>query len=168
MSAAEFLNRLGRAEALETLLRCCGSSAWASKMETLRPFASDQTLLEAADESWSHATQADILEAFTHHPKIGASMSALREKFASTANWSAGEQASVAESSEEVLERLRDGNIAYEKRFGFIFIVCATGKTASEMLDLLEARLNNSPEDEIRIAAGEQGKITKIRLEKLT
>ena len=94
-------------------------------------------------------------------------MAKLREKFATTADWSGNEQASVKQASEEVLQRLADGNEAYYEKFGYIFIVCATGKSAGEMLALLEERLPNDPADEIKIAAGEQEKILEIRLNKL-
>ena len=94
-------------------------------------------------------------------------MEALREKFASTSTWAEGEQAAVKQASQETLEALAAGNEDYERKFGYIFIVCATGKTADEMLALLQARLPNTPADEILIAAGEQDKITRLRLEKL-
>ena len=94
-------------------------------------------------------------------------MEALRAKFASTSTWAEGEQASVRQASQETLEALATGNEDYERKFGYIFIVCATGKSADEMLALLQARLANKPEDEILIAAGEQNKITRLRLEKL-
>jgi 2-oxo-4-hydroxy-4-carboxy-5-ureidoimidazoline decarboxylase len=94
-------------------------------------------------------------------------MAALRERFAATEAWSAGEQKSVAAASEVTLRRLRDGNLAYERRYGHIFIVCATGKSADEMLSLLESRMNHEPDEELAIAAGEQMKITEIRLDKL-
>jgi 2-oxo-4-hydroxy-4-carboxy-5-ureidoimidazoline decarboxylase len=106
------------------------------------------------------------LEAFLHHPKIG-SLDALAAKFANTAQWASGEQASVQSASKAVLQALADGNTAYEQKFGYIFIVCATGKSAEEMLALLQARLPNPPKTEIGIAMAEQMKITLIRLEKL-
>ena len=109
---------------------------------------------------------ADWLEAFAAHPRIG-DLDALRKKFASTANWCAGEQAGVAAADEAVLTALADGNRAYEARFGYIFIVCATGKSAAEMLAILTARLANDPEVELKVATAEQAKITRLRLEKL-
>ena len=111
---------------------------------------------------------SDILEAFSHHPKIGANIETLRAKFQQTAGWSASEQASVSQASDAVLQALAQGNIDYEAKFGYIFIVCATGKSAAEMLNLLQARLVNTPADEIKLAAAEQAKITRIRLEKLS
>lgn len=158
---------MGEAEASAALTRCCGASRWVQGMLERRPFGSAEALHRAADEVWATMERADVLEAFDHHPRIGADLGALREKFASTADWSGGEQASVAEASEATLHALRDGNVAYEARFGHIFIVCATGKTAAQMLALLEARLPNEPADELRIAAAEQAKVTHLRLDKI-
>jgi 2-oxo-4-hydroxy-4-carboxy-5-ureidoimidazoline decarboxylase len=108
-----------------------------------------------------------VIEALAHHPRIGADLDELRKKYASTADWASGEQAGAASASEATLRALQAGNIAYEARFGHLFVVCATGKSASEMLALLEARLHNDAQTELRIAAAEQAKITRIRLEKL-
>ena len=132
-----------------------------------RPFESDEAVLQAADDVWEELGREDYLEAFSHHPKIGADIESLRKKFQSTAAWSSGEQAGVSMADEETLRGLAKGNIDYEARFGYIFIVCATGKSAGEMLALLRARLPNPPDRELAIAAGEQAKITRIRLEKL-
>ena len=150
------------------LTRCCGSSRWVERMLTRRPFASDDALFAAAEAVWAGADRDDVLEALTHHPRIGASLDELRKKFATTAGWSAGEQSGASIASEQTLTALRDGNVRYEAKFGHIFVVCATGKTAAEMLALLEARMPNDAETEIRVAQAEQGKITKLRLEKLT
>ncbi len=109
----------------------------------------------------------DVLEALTHHPRIGADIGELRKKYAATAAWAAGEQAGAGAASEETLRALHAGNLRYEARFGHIFVVCATGKSAGEMLELLEGRIDHDPETEIRIAAAEQAKITRIRLAKL-
>ncbi len=150
------------------LTRVCGSSRWVDGMLTRRPFGTDDALFASADEVWATATREDVLEALTHHPRIGANMDELRKKFASTATWSAGEQQGASSASEETLSALRDGNVRYEQRFGHIFVVCATGKSAAEMLALLEARMPNDADTEIRVAQAEQGKIIRIRLEKLT
>ena len=123
-------------------------------------------LLEASEEQWYRCSEADWLEAFTHHPKIG-DINSLREKFASTAEWATDEQSSVSKTSDEVLEALAKGNELYVNKFGYIFIVFATGKSAEEMLHLLEERLLNEPAEEIKNAMEEQNKITKLRLEKL-
>ena len=136
-------------------------------MMNILPIADAKVLLHQATKIWNDLTEADWREAFTHHPKIGGDVAALREKFASTSTWAEGEQAAVKEASQATLEALAAGNTAYEQKFGYIFIVCATGKTAAEMLALLQARLPNTPEIEIIIAMGEQDKITRIRLEKL-
>jgi 2-oxo-4-hydroxy-4-carboxy-5-ureidoimidazoline decarboxylase len=167
VSAAARIDAATPEEARALLTRCCGASRWVEGVLARRPFVTDEALLRAADEVWSRATREDVLEALTHHPRIGADMDELRKKFASTAGWSAGEQAGAASASEETLTALRDGNLRYEARFGHIFVVCATGKSAAEMLALLEARMPNAPDDEIRVAAAEQGKITHIRLSKL-
>ena len=162
----ESFNRLTVDEAMRDLLRCCGSRRWAQAVAAQRPFANAAAVLSAADEAWWKLDRADWLEAFTHHPKIG-DIDSLRAKFATTKEWAAGEQSGVNAADEDVLRGLADGNRDYEKRFGHIFIVCATGKSAQEMLTLLRERLKNDADKELRIAAGEQAKITKIRLEKL-
>lgn len=167
MNLTSSLNDAPEDEARVALTRCCGSSTWVEGMLARRPFADDDAVFAAAEAVWRGASKEDVLEALTHHPEIGANLDALREKFASTANWSAGEQGAVAVASEETLVALRDGNVAYRERFGHIFVVCATGKSAKEMLGLLEARMENDPEGEIWVAAAEQGKITRLRLEKL-
>lgn len=161
-----YFNNLAQASALAELLRCCGATRWAVAMAQRRPFGSEAELLTAAEEIWQNLAPEDWREAFLHHPKIG-DLAGLRAKFASTRQWSEGEQAGVAGAAEEILHALAQGNEAYERKFGFIFIVCATGKSAEEMLALLQQRLPNEPELELKIAAAEQAKITKIRLEKL-
>ena len=163
----EQLNSMDREDALAVLGRCCGSTAWGHGMLERRPFASEESVLQAADDVWDGLGREDYLEAFSHHPKIGADLASLRRKFQSTATWSSGEQAGVSQADEETLRGLAQGNIDYEARFGYIFIVCATGKSAGEMLALLQERLPNPPDRELAIAAGEQAKITRIRLEKL-
>lgn len=167
MSVASRLDAMSAHDARATLTRCCGAARWVDGMLERLPFGSDAALLEAADEVWSTLGRSDFLEAFSHHPRIGADVGELREKFAATADLSAGEQAGVAEAGEEVLLRLRDMNVRYEERFGYVFIVCASGKSASEMLAILESRFDNESDEELRIAAAEQAKITKLRLAKL-
>ncbi len=165
MSLAAF-NDLDESDARDALTQCCVSHRWVEAVLARRPFASGDALKEAAEQSWDQLGEADWLEAFEGHPKIG-DVSSLREKYASTAGLAAHEQSGVAGADDAVLERLARGNSDYEERYGFIFIVCATGRSAGEMCDLLEARLHNTREDELRIAAGEQRKILMIRLEKL-
>ena len=166
MSGLGHLNSLPRDAALAALARCCGASAWAVAMLDERPFADEAALFEAAERAWAALPPEDRLEAFRHHPRIGE-LSALREKFASTAGWAAGEQAGAAAASEETLRALAEGNAEYERRFGYLFIVCATGRSAAEMLALLRARLGNPPVEELAVASAEQARITRLRLEKL-
>lgn len=165
MQLAE-LNQLSPAHRKEELTKCCGPTAWVEKINTFFPFSNKESLFEKADEIWNSLKPRDWLEAFQHHPKIG-DINSLKEKFASTAKWAAGEQASVQQASHDVIKALAEGNREYEAKFGYIFIVCATGKSAEEMLQLLKARLPNKAEVEIGIAAAEQAKITRLRLEKL-
>lgn len=167
MSAAARLDGARDDEALAMLTRCCGASRWARAMSERRPFGSDDALFRAADEVWATMSREDVLEALTHHPRIGANLDELRKKYGSTADWAAGEQSGAAAAGEETLRALRDGNARYEARFDHVFVVCATGKSAGEMLALLEARMPNDAATELRVAAAEQAKITRIRLEKL-
>ena len=162
----EELNRLPLGEASAALERCCGASAWVKQVCAARPFRERGELLGAAERIWNALGASDWREAFAHHPRIG-DREAPRRRFASTGGWAAEEQRGAAAASEGTLERLAEGNCAYQDRFGYIFIVCATGKSASEMLALLEARIHNDPEVELKIAAEEQMKITRLRLEKL-
>ncbi len=165
MTLAEF-NALDSASAKQELLRCCGCGRWADGVATARPFKDKESLFAAADAAWAQTAEKEWLEAFSHHPRIGGK-DALREKFAATKSWAQGEQAGAAAANEATLDALAAGNEDYEAKFGHIFIVCATGKSAAEMLDLLKSRLPNDARSEIRLAAAEQHKITKIRLEKL-
>jgi len=130
-----------------------------------RPFADADSLRQAAEQIESMLERADWLEAFSAHPRIG-DVEGLRKRFAATAQWCEAEQAGVAGAEEQVLHELARCNRLYEERFGYIFIVCATGKSAAQMLGLLRQRLANSPEVELRIAAEEEAKITRLRLEK--
>lgn len=165
MNLAE-LNHLDRPTLAEQLHKCCGATRWVERMLDVFPVADKDTLLDHADRIWHNLGPDDYREAFTHHPKIG-DLNGLREKFASTSAWAAGEQGRVAQASDETLRALAQGNADYEQKFGYIFIVCATGKSADEMLQLLRQRLPNNADQEIRVAADEQRKITRIRLEKL-
>jgi 2-oxo-4-hydroxy-4-carboxy-5-ureidoimidazoline decarboxylase len=154
-------------EARAMLRACCGSSRWVEGMLARRPFGSRPAMLAAARDEWFRLEAADWREAFGHHPKIG-DRDALRRRFASTAHLSAREQQGVGDAPEEVLAELAEANGAYERRFGFIFIVCATGRTATEMLAMLRTRLGNDPAAELRVAAEEQARITELRLLGLT
>ena len=162
----EELNQSSAEVCKAALEKCCGSSSWTEGMNSLRPFLSKNDLLEKADLVWSRCTPSDGLEAFTHHPKIGDREN-VEKKFASTQDWAGGVQKSVETAARETLLALAQGNTDYENKFGYIFIVCASGKTAEEMLTLLQNRIHHSAEEEIQIAMGEQHKITHLRLEKL-
>lgn len=160
------LNNLTDEEAINRLLLCCGSHRWAREMVEQRPFQSKNQLMELAETIWDNLSKEDWLEAFSHHPKIG-DLDSLRKKYATTRTWAESEQSGTKKASDETLHKLKHLNEEYEEKYGYIFIVCATGKSADEMLQILEGRIGNAPEKELDIAAGEQKKITKIRLEKL-
>jgi 2-oxo-4-hydroxy-4-carboxy-5-ureidoimidazoline decarboxylase len=166
MDGLKRLNAASMIEAIAGFDRCCGAPRWAARMADARPFADEARLFAAADTIWWALGPDDWREAFTHHPRIG-DREALRTRFADTQQWAEGEQAGALTATDAVLDSLAEGNRVYEARFGFVFIVCATGKSAPEMLGLLQGRLANPPEAELRIAASEQAKITRLRLEKL-
>ncbi len=159
-------NTLSAEDCRRELGLCCGATRWVEGMEQSRPFATIEDVMAAADQVWNSMGKGDAMEAFAHHPQIGG-VDQLREKFASTRHWTGDEQAGVREAEEAVLKALSEGNATYLEKFGYIFIVCATGKTALEMKDLLYSRLPNPPDMELQIAMEEQHKITKIRLQKL-
>jgi 2-oxo-4-hydroxy-4-carboxy-5-ureidoimidazoline decarboxylase len=161
------LNALERDEAARALRRTCGAERWVERMLELRPFHSSEELYRKAREEWHALAREDYLEAFGHHPRIGEDLGELRRRFQNTAHLSSREQAAVALADEATLEALRDANAAYRERFGFIFIICATGKSAHEMLAALNARMRNDPDTELQIAAAEQAQITRLRLEGL-
>ena len=160
----EALNGLGESALREALRGCCGSEAWVRGMMDLFPVRDAASLLVAAGRVWHACGKGDWKQAFDHHPRIG-DVEALRKKYAGTG--ASREQAGAVDASMVMLEALAEGNRVYEARFGYIFIVCATGKSAEEMLSLLRARLGNDPEKEILVAMVEQEKITRLRLEKL-
>ncbi|HMP88672.1 MAG TPA: 2-oxo-4-hydroxy-4-carboxy-5-ureidoimidazoline decarboxylase [Kiritimatiellia bacterium] len=164
MNIAE-LNNLDVRDVEEHFLRCCGCREWARKMAEGRPYQSVDAVCAAADRTWDALSQDNWLEAYTAHPRIG-DINSLRKKFANTKEWASGEQSGVQSATDQVIQALADGNNAYEKKFGFIFIVCATGKSADEMLSLLTVRLNNNRDQEIANAGEEQKKITRIRIDK--
>lgn len=162
----EKLNRLPAEIAEARFLSCCGSKAWARRMAEKRPFATAAELFEQAEQIWQSLDAEDWLEAFAAHPKIGARKT-VPQATRQSAEWSHAEQSGTRTAARSVLDELAQINRLYEERFGFIFIVCATGKSAEEMLALCGERLNNPADAEIRIAAVEQQKITEIRLQKL-
>jgi 2-oxo-4-hydroxy-4-carboxy-5-ureidoimidazoline decarboxylase len=162
----EQINSCSKVEIQAAFLRCCGATRWAELLAASRPFGSEQNLFDASERIWQTLDRDDWIEAFAAHPKIG-DLDAARAKFADTKDWSAGEQAGLAGAPDALLLALAQGNRLYEAKFGYIFLVCATGKTAGEMLAMLQQRLKNDPEKELLIAAGEQAKITRLRLQKL-
>lgn len=162
MNLAAF-NQLDKDAMRTELLACCHAARWAEAVAAAAPFASFGELVSVAEKAWDNMAEADVLEAFSGHPRIG-DLQALRNKYAVTAT---AEQGQVADAEESVLVRLKDENDAYLEKFGFIFIVCASGKSAAEMLALLEERINNSRDEELANGAREQMAITRLRLQKL-
>jgi 2-oxo-4-hydroxy-4-carboxy-5-ureidoimidazoline decarboxylase len=162
----EELNKLDETSARMSLSQCCGAEKWVKAMVASRPFLAREQLFEKANKCFDTLSDSDWLEAYTHHPRIG-DVESLREKFASTAAWASKEQGSVSDADEAVILELKNTNDKYFDRYGFIFIVCATGKSASEMLEILNSRMENDNKSEIQIAADEQKKITNLRMEKL-
>ena len=160
------LNHLPPAELKETLYKCCGSTAWVNKMMRLLPMEELVELLDYAEEQWYSCTKEDWQEAFSNHPKIG-DLESLQKKFSATAEWAGEEQGGATGAKTETLQALQDANKKYEDKFGYIFIISASGKTAEQMLGALQERLENDPAEEINFAAEEQNKITLIRLQKL-
>ena len=161
------LDAMSAPDRRDALLRCCGSEAWAVGVLAGWPYPDRTALLLAADEVWWTLAPEDWAEAFDHHPRIGADPEALRRRFAATAGWAGSEQAGVQGADEATLTALAAGNLAYEQRFGRVFLICATGLTAAQMLAALRRRLGNTIESERLVAAGEQAKITRLRLLKL-
>ena len=152
--------------ASKELIRCCGSDKWVKQMIENRPFKDEGALFQAAEKIWHNCLPSDWLQAFSHHPKIGDRKN-MEKKFGDTKEWASSEQKGVESANADTLDKLVKLNVDYENRFGYIFIVCATGKSAAEMLELLKARISNKTEDEMKIAMEEQNKITKLRLQKL-
>jgi OHCU decarboxylase len=160
------LNSLPANEAQSELLQCCGSKRWAEQMSAERDFEKVDDLTAKADRVWWSLPPGDWLEAFLSHPKIGEKKAAAAVSDESK-RWSEAEQAGVSGAATETMQALADLNQKYEDKFGYIFIVCASGKTSDEMLAILRERLENDADEELRIAAAEQAKITKLRLQKL-
>ena len=169
--ALERLNALPGEEAEARLLACCGSRQWASRLAAERPFSSADNLAAAADRIWRSLSAGDWREAFAAHPQIGqpgeVAGTGPADLHPPPNSWARQEQAGTKSASPETLANLADANREYEERFGHIFIVCATGKSAAEMLALAESRLHNDPRTELAIAAEEQRKIMRLRLAKL-
>ena len=156
MSGLAAINAMAEEEAGAAMLACCGSKRWARRMAERRPFSSEAELFADAGRIWGELSEEDWLEAFAAHPKIGERAS----------GQAAAEQAGARGASPETLAALARANREYEERFGYIFIVCASGRSAEEMLDLCRRRLHNAPAEELKVAAEEQRRITRLRLEK--
>ena len=158
-------NAMESAAAAAAILPCCGSKRWASMLAAHRPIPDEVTLLQHADEAWWQLDEADWQEAFATHPRIGE-RKAPKEALSQSAAWSAAEQRSVLQEDSAVLAALAEGNRRYEDRFGRIYIVCASGRTAREMLEILQNRLANNETTELRESAEQQRQITALRLKK--
>jgi OHCU decarboxylase len=159
------LNALPRKDAERELLASCGSRAWARQMAANRPYADFDSLLAAADRVWWALSPDDWLEAFSKHPRIG-------ERPAKAApeverRWSEGEQSRAREAGPALLSELAVANAEYENRFGHVFLICASGRSADEILEQARQRMHNDPDSELRVAAEEQRRITHLRLRKL-
>ena len=150
-------NALPREQYEAGLRSCCGSSRWVTQMADAAPYSYVGALIRTAERVWWSLDRQDWLEAFATHPKIGEDQAT---------GWSQGEQSGVRGAQTSVLAELVELNRAYQDRFGYIYIVCATGKSAQEMLEILRERMTHDPKQEIRVAADEQRKITRLRLEK--
>ena len=157
-------NETEEAAALEAMVACCAARRWAQAMVALRPFSGIESLSLTADEVWSTMEESDWMEAFAAHPRIGERKAA--SAGATSEAWSVQEQLSAASAAQQVVSDLAEGNAQYEERFGFTYIVCATGKSAEEMLAILQRRLGNTRETELREAAEQQRQIMQIRLGK--
>lgn len=156
------INALDIDSTKKLLLEFCSSTQWIESMVNARPYKDSEHMLSLAESLWLQASEADILEAFLGHPKIG-DLNALKNKYAHHAT---SEQGQVADAQEEILQQLQQCNERYEQQFGFIFIVCATGKSASQMLNLIKQRIINSRDDELRNGANEQLKIIHLRIQR--
>jgi len=157
-------NAADEREAMDAMIACCGARRWARAMAAQRPVADVDKLCAAADREWSGMEEADWMEAFACHPRIGERKAV--QATAKSEAWSMQEQAGAGRAAEGVLRKMAEGNALYEQRYGFTYIVCATGKTAEEMLTILKRRLGNDRDRELREAAEQQRQITQIRLKK--
>jgi 2-oxo-4-hydroxy-4-carboxy-5-ureidoimidazoline decarboxylase len=158
-------NALPSKEAAEEIWACCGSRAWADKMAAQRPIADESGLLAACDLAWKSLKKSDWLEAFRSHPRIGDT-AAPEPTSARSAAWSLEEQQSVERENGDIRMTLAEGNRAYEQRFRRTFIICASGKSAPEILENLKRRLENDDVTELHEAAEQQRLIARLRLKK--
>lgn len=156
-------NTLAAEYAAREILPCCGSQTWAEKLAVQRPFTSPESLFAASDATWLTLPEADWQQSFDSHPRIGERHA--QSATAQSLSWSSAEQSAALVSQDEVAKRaLIDGNREYEAKFGRIFLVCASGKSTKEILSVLRARMNHSPEQELREAIEQQRQITQLRL----
>ena len=160
------LDRLGEGEATAQLRVCCGAHRWVEAMLAARPFGSDERARNEADRIWKGLGPADWLEAFDHHPRIGERTTVMPQDTTAAAR-SSNEQAQVTKATADLKKQLAQVNSEYERRFGFIYIVSAAGKSAEELLSIARSRLLNDRDAELRVAAEEQRKIMQLRLAKL-
>lgn len=161
-----WLNGLEASAAAAQFHKCCAAEAWVTQMVAARPLANGVAVCDLAENCFDQLQRDDWLAAFNSHPRIG-DLNSLRMKLAGNKQWSASEQSGMSAADEEMIQRLATGNQLYDERFGYPFIICATGKSAAEMCAALYERLTNDPHAELPVAAGEQRKITRLRLEKL-
>jgi allantoicase len=166
LTGIERLNQMPRAQAAKALQDCCGSKKWVEQVLARRPFCDAAGLFDASDDAWENLKRKDWLAAFRAHPAIGGTKAAARQT-ETARRWSTGEQSVVQKASPDTLVVLAAANQAYQATFGHVFLICASGKTSDEILKALQQRLANDPQVELRIAADEQKKITRLRLEKL-
>ena len=166
MAALDHINAMSEDDAYAALLRCCGSQRWAREMTKKRPYSSVSSLMSLADATWAALDRSDWLQAFSAHPRIGSQRD-VDAKSAATKQWSQQEQSGTSSADDETKRAIAQANADYEQKFGRIYLVCATGKSARELLDLCRARLGNDADAELSVAAEEQRKITRLRLEKL-
>jgi OHCU decarboxylase len=145
---------------------CCGCKRWAEQLAALRPFATRAQFFEASDKIWNALSHDHWVEGFRHHPPIGGKQAAAKQS-ATARRWSSAEQSTAQAAAPALLAALAEGNRAYAAKFGYVFLICATGKTSEEILQSMQQRMSNDPETELRVAAEEQRKITRLRLEKL-
>jgi OHCU decarboxylase len=157
-------NTTDSASATATLLSCCAAIRWAESLAAQRPFADEETLFAAADRTWATMQVDDWMQAFLAHPRIGEHT--VEHATAQSKQWSGQEQSAVERAREDTLEELAAGNRQYEESFGFTYIVCATGKSAEQMLHILRRRLSSDRATELREAAEQQRQITQIRMRK--
>lgn len=164
--ALQQFNQLPAAEAEAELLKCCGSARWARRVAAERPFAGAREMFDAAERIWWELDEPDWLEAFRSHPQIGEKKAEVDQQPLAR-RWSEQEQSGTSSASRETMNALATGNRIYQEKFGYIYIVCATGKTSDEMLAILNERLHHDADAELRVAAEEQRRITALRLQKL-